>query len=99
MMATRNFEDDFNAFTSFITGMKDVPFQEKIDYAVHQDIDEGTEIPHSALSGPWMEEKVQYLFWFLKSGGKLNWQTSITGEVKALSLFFKALLTYCTVGW
>lgn len=91
MMATRNFEDDFEAFRSFINSMKDVPFQEKIDFGIQQDVDEGTEIPESLLSGPWDKEKVRYLFWFLKSGAKLNWHTSVTGEVRSYCTFVRII--------
>lgn len=81
-IATRHFENDFLAFRKFMTEMKNVAYNDKINYVIQQDIDEDTEIPHTLLDGPWNIEKELYLFWFLKSGAKLEWIHGFTGEVR-----------------
>jgi len=51
----------------------------------YMDVEDGVEIPPSLLTGPWTEEMVKYLFWMVKSGARLEWLTSTSGEVSSIS--------------
>lgn len=42
---------------------------------------EGTQIPTSLLMGPWSEEALEYLFWFVNAGARIDWVSSTSGEV------------------
>lgn len=45
------------------------------------DIADGVEIPESLLLGPWSEDMVKHLFWMVKSGARVYFTDSISGEV------------------
>jgi hypothetical protein len=48
---------------------------------VHLDVAEGTQIPISLLMGPWDEDALKYLFWFVNAGAQIDWVSSTSGEV------------------
>jgi hypothetical protein len=50
-------------------------------FDVYLDVAEGTQIPTSLLTGPWDEDALKYLFWFVTAGAKIDWVSSTSGEV------------------
>ncbi|PQE24429.1 Actin cortical patch protein [Rutstroemia sp. NJR-2017a BBW] len=47
---------------------------------VYLDVAEGTQIPTSLLMGPWDEDALKYLFWFVSAGAQIDWVSSTSGE-------------------
>jgi hypothetical protein len=79
------FGEDFAAFMNATLGPDFRPIlrycDPKTDCKV-RDLAEETEIPRNLLVGSWTEESVRYLYWLVKSGAKLEWITSTSGEVR-----------------
>jgi hypothetical protein len=74
---TQQFEDAFTEFLRYIK--RDSHFE----WSAASDLAAGVEIPSSLLLGPsWTDEMIRYLFWLVKSGARVEWFTSISGEVK-----------------
>lgn len=48
------------------------------------------EIPHSLLRGPWSEERLKHLFWFVRAGAEIRWTDSTSGEVCLVQYFTMA---------
>lgn len=82
----KSFEDDF---TQFLLQVENYPGNRNarqcpsIFWTTFKDTDLAAdiEIPHTLLRGPWTERTVQYLYWMLKSGARINWRNSTSGEV------------------
>ncbi|PQE21249.1 actin cortical patch protein [Rutstroemia sp. NJR-2017a WRK4] len=49
-------------------------------FCVYLDVAEGTQIPTSLLMGPWDEDALKYLFWFVSAGARIDWVSSTSGE-------------------
>ncbi|KAF4630934.1 hypothetical protein G7Y89_g7204 [Cudoniella acicularis] len=75
-------------------------------FAFHSDdanLEQRTEIPESLLLGPWDINQIRFLFWVVKSGARIDWFTSVSGET-ALTGFKNAISTGDTraillLGW
>jgi len=78
------FEQDFNSFSDIILS-KNISMLQCTSWDTYMDVEEGVEIPPSLLTGPWTEEMIKYLFWMVKSGARLEWLTSTSGEVRSIS--------------
>ncbi|KAH8684558.1 hypothetical protein BGZ60DRAFT_397826 [Tricladium varicosporioides] len=44
------------------------------------DVEHCTEIPESLLLGPWSDAQMRYLYWVVKSGARIDWLRSTSGE-------------------
>jgi len=53
------------------------------------------EIPESLLLGPWSEEQIKLLFWLVKSGVRVDWRDSTSGEVRFPTASSLALFINC----
>jgi hypothetical protein len=79
--ATEYFEADFQTFTTYITQVEQNTSCDDVNWNTCADVALGINIPESLLSGPWTEEKIRYLFWMTKSGARIDWLISTSGEV------------------
>lgn len=83
--AAERFGEDFAAFINATLSPDFSPILRHCDPETNyrfRDLADETEIPHNLLIGPWTEGSVRYLYWLVKSGAKLEWITSTSGEVR-----------------
>ncbi|KAG4436707.1 hypothetical protein IFR05_007821 [Cadophora sp. M221] len=72
---------DFAAFHSFIS-QPDGPWPwHTITWSSYNEFSPKLEIPHSLLSPPFTPHTLAYLFHLLKSGARISWLSSTSGEV------------------
>ncbi|KAH6724978.1 hypothetical protein BKA61DRAFT_41039 [Leptodontidium sp. MPI-SDFR-AT-0119] len=72
---------DFTAF-QFFTSEPDGPWPwHTITWSSYNEFSPTLEIPHSLLSSPFAPNTLAYLFHLLKSGARISWLSSTSGEV------------------
>ena len=81
LTAVRYFHDDFAGFSEVMREQDGGWIWESCNWDVNKDIHEDVEIPISLLLGPWTEDMISHLFWLVKSGARIGWLNSTTGEV------------------
>lgn len=81
LTAHEYFERDFRGF-SRLAAQRDGNWPLKCCiWSLDSDLADDVEIPNSLLLGPWSEELIKYLFWAVKSGARVHWLKSTSGEV------------------
>ena len=75
------FDEDFADFSSLIEQQIESRTVQHYCWDTYVDVAEGVEIPSSLLLGPWTEDMVKHLYWLVKGNAKIDWITSISGEV------------------
>jgi hypothetical protein len=81
LTAQKYFEKDFREFSVFAKQRDGPHIWEHCTWELNFDVARGTEIPNSLLLGPWTEESIRYLFWATKSGARVDFIKSTSGEV------------------
>jgi hypothetical protein len=94
LTAQEYFEKDFKQFSIFAKQRDGPHIWEHCRWELNYDVARGTEIPNSLLLGPWREESIRYLFWVTKSGARVDFIKSTSGEVSYMFWCFPTSL--CT---
>jgi hypothetical protein len=80
MTAVEYFNNDFAGFSEFMQERDGGYIWESCSWSVNKDVHRDTEIPSSLLLGPWTENNIKLLFWAVKSGARIDWLNSTSGE-------------------
>jgi hypothetical protein len=86
MTAVEYFNNDFASFSEFMQERDGGYIWESSSWSVNKDVHQDTEIPSSLLLGPWTENNIKLLFWAVKSGARIDWLKSTSGEVSKFLL-------------
>ncbi|KAM3075877.1 magnesium ion transporter [Clarireedia jacksonii] len=81
-------DNNFAEYSEFMKKAKEESSMELLNINLYHrpflllslDVAEGTQIPISLLMGPWDEDALKYLFWFVQAGAKIDWVSSTSGE-------------------
>ncbi|KAI9056147.1 hypothetical protein LZ554_001075 [Drepanopeziza brunnea f. sp. 'monogermtubi'] len=71
---------DYTAFENTISSSTDDNWP-STSWTTHSHLSPSVEIPHTLLLGPFTPPSLRHLFYLIKSGAKLSWHSSTSGEV------------------
>lgn len=86
LTAVECFYNDFASFSESMQERDGCYMRNLVSWHVNKDVHEDVEICASLLLGPWTDSKIKKLFWMVKSGARINWLNSTSGEVSGLFL-------------